>query len=82
MGGIWLVEVKMNYNKKELPVATSALYQQISGTGYLKCAVLLRPSSYLGIVILLVLIFRLICTYRTVYPRYRTQLGVCRYLDT
>ena len=33
---------------------------------------LLRPSSYLGVVRSLVPIFCLMCTYRTVYPRYRT----------
>jgi hypothetical protein len=36
----------------------------------------LRPSSYLGVVRSLVLIFCLICTYRTVYPHYRTILDL------
>ena len=31
MGGIWLVEVKMNYNKKELPAATSACTNEFPG---------------------------------------------------
>jgi hypothetical protein len=43
---------------------------------------MLHPSSYLGVVRSLVVIFWLICTYRTIYPHYRTQLGVRRYLDT